>query len=112
MGIKYRIRSNLIDRYITRLVVMADYHDIFDLFSLIPRNPILNIGMGVEVTVLNALAFRAGIKDALPALGFGLDLTFMSLDFSIFGRELGLDPGIQPVYAMSLGLLFRYKSGT
>ena len=108
MGVKYRIRSGFIDRYISRLTVMADYHDFLDLFSLIPRNPILNIGMGVEITLLNALTFRAGIADALPAFGFGLDLSFMKLDFAIHGRELGLDPGIMSVYAMDIGLLFRY----
>ena len=108
MGAKYRIRSNFIDRYISRFTVMADYRDFLDLFSLIPRNPILNVGLGVELMVLNALTFRAGISDALPAFGIGLDLTFMTLDFAIFGKELGLDPGVQPVYAMCIGLLFRY----
>ena len=108
LGVKYRIRSNFIDRYISRLSVMADYHNFLDLFSLIPRNPILNIGLGVELTLLNALTFRVGIADALPAFGLGLDLTFMTLDFAIHGRELGLDPGIQSVYAMDIGLLFRY----
>jgi len=108
MGVKYRISSPGIDRYISRLSVMADYHDLLDLFSLIPRNPILNIGIGVEITFLNVLTLRAGIADALPAFGFGLDLTFMKLDFAIHGRELGLDPGVMPVYAMDIGLLFRY----
>ena len=107
-GAAYQIRSVFLDRYISRLVVMADYHDILDLMSLIPRNPILNVGLGVELTLLNALTFRAGIADALPAFGFGLDLTFMILDFAIRGRELGLDPGIMSVYAMEIGLLFRY----
>ena len=108
VGVKYRIRSNFIDRYISRLTVMADYRDFLDLFSLIPRHPILNIGLGVEMTVLNALTFRIGVNDALPALGFGLDMTFMILDFAIYGRELGLDPGVQSVYAMDIGFLFRY----
>ena len=108
MGVKYRIRSNFIDRYISRLSVMADYHDFLDLFSLIPRNPILNVGLGVEISLLNALTFRAGITDALPAVGIGLDLSFMTLDFAIHGKELGLDPGVQSVYALDIGLLFRY----
>jgi hypothetical protein len=108
LGVKYRIRSNFIDRYFSRLSVMADYRDFTDLFSLIPRNPVLNIGLGAELTLLNVLTFRAGITDALPAFGIGLDLTFMTLDFAIYGRELGLDPGVQPVYAMAVGLLFRY----
>ena len=108
LGIKYRIRSPGIDRYISRFTVMADYRDFLDLFSLIPRNPILNIGVGVEITVLNALSFRVGLTDALPAFGIGLDLKFMQLDFAIHGKELGLDPGVMPVYAMDVGLLFRY----
>ena len=107
-GVAYRIRSDFIDRYVSRLTVMADYHDFLDLFSLIPRNPILNAGVGVEIVLLNALTFRAGIADALPAFGFGLDLSFMKLDFAIHGRELGLDPGKMSVYAMDVGLLFRY----
>ncbi|AEF81420.1 hypothetical protein [Leadbettera azotonutricia] len=108
VGMKYRIRSEFIDRYISRITVMADYRDILDLTSLIPRNPILNVGLGLELTVLNALSFRMGITDALPSFGLGLDLTFMTLDFAIRGKELGLDPGIQPVYGLDLSLLFRY----
>jgi len=107
-GLRYRIRSPAIDRNISRLTLMADYRNFLDLFSLIPRNPILNIGLGVELTLLNALTFRAGIADALPAFGFGLDLSFMQLDFAIYGRELGFDPGFMSVYAMGIGLLFRY----
>jgi hypothetical protein len=108
MGVQYQLHSPFIDRYISRLTVMASYRDFLDLFSLIPRNPILNIGLGAEINVLNALSIRIGIADALPAFGFGLDLNFMTLDFAIFGRELGLDPGIQPVYGLAIGLLFRY----
>ena len=108
MGVKYQIHSDFIDRYFSRISVMADYYDFLDLFSLIPRNPILNVGLGVELTLLNALTFRVGITDALPALGFGLNLSFMTLDFAIHGKELGLDPGAQSVYAMDIGLLFRY----
>jgi hypothetical protein len=108
LGMKYRIRSEFIDRYISRMTVMADYRDILDFASLIPRNPILNIGIGLELTVLNALSFRMGITDALPSFGLGLDLTFMTLDFAIHGKELGLDPGMQSVYGLDLSLLFRY----
>jgi hypothetical protein len=108
LGFQYRIHSSFLDRYISHFLVMADYHDFLDLASLIPRNPVLNMGIGVELLVLNALSLRVGIADALPAAGFGLDLTFMKLDFSIYGKELGLDPGIQPVYAIDIGLLFQY----
>jgi hypothetical protein len=108
LGLKYRVRSPYLDRYISNFSIFTDYRDFIDLFSLIPRNPILNVGIGVEIVVLEKLSFRIGIADALPALGLGLDLSFMTLDCSIYGKELGLDPGIQPTYAIDLGLLFRY----
>jgi hypothetical protein len=107
-GLKYRIRSPFLDRYISNFSVMADYRNFLDLTSLIPRNPVLNMGLGVELLILNVLSLRLGVADALPAAGFGLDLTFMKLDCAIYGKELGLDPGIQPVYAIDFGLLFRY----
>ena len=107
-GISYRIRSDFLDRYISRLTIATSYHDFLNVFSMLPRNLILNLGVGVEVALLKALTFRIGMTDALPAFGFGLDLNFMTLDFAIFGKELGLDPGKHPVYAMSVGMLFRY----
>jgi hypothetical protein len=107
-GLKYRIRSPFLDRYISVFSVMADYRNFLDLRSLIPRNPILNVGLGAEIVLLNVLSIRAGISDALPAAGFGLNLSFVKLDCSIYGKELGLDPGIQPVYAVDVGLLFRF----
>jgi hypothetical protein len=108
LGFKYRIRSVFLDRYISNFSILADYRDFLDLLSLIPRNPILQAGLGVELLVLDTLSFRIGIADALPAAGFGLNLNFMKLDCSIHGKELGLDPGVQSVYAVDVGLLFRY----
>jgi hypothetical protein len=104
----YRIRSPLLHRYISDVIIMMDYQNFMDLFSLLPRNPILNIGIGAELVLLNVLSLRAGIADALPAVGFGLDLSFMKIDFALRGKELGLEPGMNPTYAVDLGLLFRY----
>jgi hypothetical protein len=72
------------------------------------RNPLLNVGLGVEIEMLHAFSLRLGIGDALPCLGLGLDLSFMTLDLAIHGKELGLDPGVQSTYALDIGLLFRY----
>jgi hypothetical protein len=107
-GLKYRIRWAFIEKYVSAVTIMADYRDFLDLFSLIPRNPALNAGLGLELKILNALSFRFGITDALPAFGIGLNLSVVTLDFAIRGKELGLDPGIQPTYALDFGLLFRY----
>lgn len=108
IGVAFNPHFDILDRYISRLSIMADYRDLLDLWSLIPRNPILNVGLGIEVLVLDALSLRAGITDALPAVGFGIDFSFMQLDFAMRGKELGLDPGVQTTYAVDLGLLFRF----
>ncbi len=90
------------------LTLMADYRDIFDLFSDIPRNPILNLGIGAELGLFDHIFIRAGLNDMLPALGVGFDLFVCELNFAAYGRELGLDPGVQPVFCMDLGLIFRW----
>jgi hypothetical protein len=108
LGFSYRVSIPFLDRYISKFLILTDYRDFLDLFSVIPRNPILNISIGLELVVLEKFSLRAGIADALPAAGFGIDLSFMKLDCSIYGRERGLDPGIDSVYAVDVGLLFRY----
>lgn len=107
-GLLYTPRFSFIERIVSGIVIAADYRDFLDLTALIPRNPILNVALGIELTVLDVLSLRAGIADALPSAGFGIDLTFMRLDFAMRGIEFGLDPGYDPVFAMDLGLTFRY----
>jgi hypothetical protein len=107
LGFKYRLSSTFLDKYISNINILLDYHDFLDLGSILPRNPILNIGLGVEVVVLEKLSLRVGIADSLPAAGFGLDLTFMQFDCSIHGKELALDPGVHSVYAVDFALHFR-----
>ncbi len=90
------------------LTLMADYRDILDLFSDIPRNPILNLGIGAELGLFDHIFVRAGLNDMLPALGVGFDVFVCKINFAAYGKELGLDPGVQPVFCMDLGLLFRW----
>jgi hypothetical protein len=107
LGIKYSIRSSFLDRFISDLTIMADYRDILDLFSM-TRSPLLNFGIGVELKMLNVLSFRLGFNDMLPAFGIGLDLSFMTVDFAINGKELGSSRGENPTYCLNLSFLFRY----
>jgi hypothetical protein len=108
LGLRYRIRSFFLEKYISRLILLTDYRDVVDLFSLVPRNPVLNFSFGLEAVILDKLSLRIGLADALPAAGFGLDLKFMKFDCAIHGRELGLDPGVRSTYALAFSLLFRY----
>jgi hypothetical protein len=108
IGVAYYPRFEAIERYVTGFVLLLDYRDLLGLAELVPRHPILNFAFGAEVVVLDALSLRLGIADALPCMGFGLDLRFARLDFAMRGVELGLDPGVNSVLAMDIGLLFRY----
>lgn len=107
-GVLYSPRFPVLERVFSKIQIMADYRDFLDLLEVIPRNPVLNVALGMEVVVLDALSLRAGIADALPNAGFGLDLTFMRIDFAMRGVEFGLDPGKNPNFAMDIGFLFRY----
>jgi hypothetical protein len=107
-GIEYNAPFALLDMLGAELVVLADYVDILDLLSVIPRNPILNLGLGVELKLLDILSLRAGIKDALPAAGFGMDLAAFKFSLAMFGRELGIEPGARPVFNLLVALDFRY----
>lgn len=108
LGLKYRLRSVFLEKYISNIILLADYQNFLGALSLISRNPILEIGLGVEVVILEKLKLRIGIDDALPAVGFGLDMSFMQFDCAIHGKELGMEPGFHSVYAFDFSLIFRY----
>ncbi|MDR2314311.1 MAG: hypothetical protein LBE02_07225 [Spirochaetaceae bacterium] len=108
LGVLYRIQNDFLDRYISGAMVMLDYRDFIDLFSSDPRNPVLNLSLGMEITVMEILRIRAGIADALPSVGFGLDMHVLTLDVAVRGKELGDNPWNNQVLALDLGILFRY----
>jgi hypothetical protein len=108
LGFLYRIRNDFVDRHFSDFIMMLDYRDFLDLFYSHPRNPLLNISFGIEFGLLRVMRIRAGIAEALPSLGFGIDMHILIFDFAVRGREMGLDPWEQSVYAVDLGLLFRY----
>lgn len=108
VGLAYSPSFQLLDRLGADLLVLFDYVDILDLFAVIPRNPILNVRVGFEATLLDILSLRAGIKDALPTAGFGIDLEAFTFSLAMYGEELGLDPGSRPVFNMLVALDFKY----
>jgi len=108
LGLVYRLPFDFLDAMGATVTVMADYRDILDLFSIIPRNAALNASAGVEVVLLDILSLRAGIRDALPSAGFGIDLSAFSFSLAMYGSELGLEPGSRPVYNLLVSLDFSY----
>ncbi|MDR2096524.1 MAG: hypothetical protein LBP76_13560 [Treponema sp.] len=94
-----------------KLAAMADYRDIFNLFKqkdYRSRNPWLNLGIGVEAEFFNIISVQVGMNDMLPAAGIGFDLFIFEFVASIYGKELGNDPGVLSTYGLDAGILFRY----
>lgn len=109
-GIMYTPNLGKLHKYISDLKLMLDYDDIFD-FLLHPnssRHPILHIGAGVEVELLQILSIRMGMYEGLFTAGVGLDLKIFTLNAAMFGTELSSEPGMRPVYNILIGLEFRY----
>ena len=92
------------------LNVLLTYDDIFDFWTnpTEATNPILHVGLGVEIVMLEALALRAGFNQGLFAAGLGLDLSVFQLNLSMFGTEQSAQPGLAPLYNVLLGLGFSF----
>ena len=108
LGVLYRFKNNFLERYISDIVLMADYRDFFDLFKNQDRNGLLNLTLGIEITMLKILKLRAGMSEILPSGGFGIDMTFLTMDVAVRGKQMGNKPGEKTVFAFDFGLLFRY----
>ena len=109
VGVAFTPSLGSFERYITDLSILLDYSDILD-FWLHPStatNPLLHIGFGTEVTLLNILSIRVGFNEGLFAAGLGLDLTIFTLNAAMFGSENASEPGQNSVYNVMLGFEFR-----
>ncbi len=91
---------------ITGWNVMFDYRDILSFFDPVYRNPVLNIAFGTEIELLDVVSFRLGMHETYLAAGIGLDATVCVIDFAMYGSELGLEPGRQPVLNIAFSLSF------
>jgi hypothetical protein len=109
-GILYTPQLGFLEEYLSSPKLMLDYSDIVDFWTHpdTASNPLLHIGLGAEVILLDVLALRAGFGDGYFSAGFGMNLTAFRLDLTMFGRELSLEPGLRPNYNLIVSLLFRY----
>ncbi len=106
VGIVYEIPVP--DRWttITGWKVMVDYRDILSFLDPLYRKPVLNFAAGTELELIDVVSFRMGLHETYLAAGIGLDATVCVIDFAMYGSELGLEPGKQPVLNMALSLSF------
>lgn len=110
LGILWRPQLGRLGRNISDLTLMLDYQDIFD-FLIWPKtasNPLLHIGIGCELKLLEIISIRAGFFQLLPSAGLGIDLTIFSLNMAVFGRELSSEPWGWPIYNYLIALEFTY----
>jgi hypothetical protein len=98
----------MLTSYIDGFTILADYNDIFDFLIYPPgaRHPLLHIGLGIEITLLEVVKLRAGFYQLLPSGGISLDLSFFTIDVAVFGRELSAKPWTTPVYGYMAGIRF------
>jgi hypothetical protein len=94
----------------TSLSIMLDYRDVVNIFTndYTTRNPVLNLGLGIEARIINFIYARFGVNDMLPAVGLGFDLKILKIDTALYGKELSTEPGGMSTYAFDISLLFRY----
>ena len=108
LGFSWSPSLGRLGQVLESLVIALDYRDILDLANPVPRNPILNVGLGLELKVLDIVSLRAGINETLLSAGMGLDLGVFTLNVAAFGSELGLDPGNRPYYNLLIDFDFKY----
>ena len=95
---------------ISRWAVYTDYYNVWPLFRKngVYRNPVLEFSLGTEMELFKVLVLRLGVKEMYPALGLGLNLGKFKMDFSAYGKELGLEPGYAPQLNMGFSMAVKY----
>ena len=78
------------------LALAADWRDIGNIFQpddYSARNAILDLGVGLQVSLFDFVYARIGMSEMLPAAGVGLYLGALKIDLAYYGKEFGLQPG-------------------
>jgi hypothetical protein len=97
----------------TGIAVAFDWRDVTNAFQqddYTRRNAALDIGIGLQITLLDMIKIRLGMNEMLPAFGLGLKFGLFELDVAYYGKELGLEPGQLPAPALDLSIAFRPKA--
>ncbi len=108
-GMLFSPRLGRLERYVNDVLLLVDYLDILDFLThpATAVNPVLHVGIGLEITLLQILSIRGGFSQGLFAAGMGIDLSIFRLHIAMFGSELSSEPGGRSVYNAMIGLEFR-----
>ncbi len=105
-GIKYSPAVFRKNRWIGPWDIFFDYRDIFAFAYDDPVNPILNIGIGTELTLLNIIDLRLGMTEGLFSMGTAIKFKHWGAGISFYGNELSGEPGVFSVYSVKLNIEF------
>ena len=110
LGFRYRFDLARFNIFLSDIDLYLDYEDLLDfwLYPTLAINPVLHVGFGTEITMLDILDVRLGFSQGLPSAGLGLDLHWFTMNAAMFGSERSTEPGMSPVYNLQLGFEFRF----
>ena len=107
-GVCYHVYTDWTRGKITSFDVMAEYKDFLVFFDKLSRNPILELSLGTEIVFVNIVSLRFGLSEMYPSAGVGFKFGNFNIDFAIYGRELGLEPGSCPCLNSSIFIGFTF----
>jgi len=86
------------NNFVSSWLVMVDCNDLISTFTNDPakRNPVLEFSAGTEIVFFKTIILRFGVDEMYPAAGIGVRIGAFNIDASIYGQELGLEPGSRP----------------
>ncbi|MBP5587985.1 MAG: hypothetical protein J6X37_04595 [Treponema sp.] len=107
-GLCYHVYTDWSRGKISELNIRADFRNFMVFFDELSRNPILELSAGVEAVFMDIISLRFGMSEMYPCAGVGLKLSNFNIDFAIYGRELGLEPGSCPCLNSSIFVGFKF----
>lgn len=86
------------NNFVSSWIIMAECNDVISVFSNDPRkrNPALEFSAGTEIVFFKTIILRFGLDEMYPAAGIGIRIGAFNIDASIYGQELGREPGSRP----------------
>jgi hypothetical protein len=97
----------------TYAAFMFDWRDFINVFfasDYTRKNPVLNLGFGIEAGLFNFFKIRMGLSEMLPAVGLGVEFKTIQFNIAVYGKELGNEPGQMSTWALDLSFALRPKT--
>jgi hypothetical protein len=93
--------------YAAAMLDWRSFNNVFTWNDRIHRNPILDLGLGLELGFFNFLKLRMGLRDMLPSIGLGLEPRVFKFNIALYGKELGSEPGINSTMGLDISIALR-----